>query len=349
MSLGRNSRLSRETNIYIREEKSNHLEELELTDMLKAMWARQQEFNRLYFDPVEASEEELVSFVKEMCLGIHSELDELLSALGKWKKHRPNIGVVSRSGVIEEAVDVFKYLINIMLAFRVGPGEFYQEFNRKSKVVEDRYDWEHTLASLKPDDHVVAVDLDGVLAQYPENWLRFLQRHGYPELTMEDARGWHMFPQVPRREYYRLKHKFREEGYESLYLDPFSDAASFTWELRRRGIKIVVLSSRPYKEYKRIQVDTSMWLQQCAIEVDAFVWDSKKRDRILSQFPHLRFMVEDDRDTANELAALGYRVYLRDRPYNQGFISPGVVRVQSLLDIFAYEDGRHVAREGDVK
>lgn len=308
---------------------------------MEDLWARQEEFNVQHIDPLTASRSEVISFVKEMVLGIHSECNEILTALGEWKPHRPQQVPVKEVGILEECVDVFKYLMNILIVNGYGPKPFIDEFHRKSKVVEDRFRWENALLKMAFSEKVAAIDLDGVLAQYPESWLDFLQNHGYPHLTMENAKGWHMFPSIPRDKYYYLKHKFRDLGFESLTPKPFDDAAEFTKCLKDMGYDIVVLSSRPYKEYKRIQTDTSIWLDTADITVDAFVWDSKKRDRIVSQFPKLSFFVEDSRSTANEIGLLGIQVFLRDRPYNHGPLSPNVVRVESLLDILPQlEEGK---------
>jgi len=303
-------------------------------DRLNDIWEIQRRFNENFISS-SASIDAKVAYTKEMLLHIVAEIDELLNSTGKWKNFRFSKEKPTISGIVEEAVDIWKFLLNILIVFDVKPGEFFEEFKRKSIVVEERYKWEKLLRDIKPTDKVAALDLDGVLARYPENWIEFVNRELGTNYTIKDFEFCEApLPQIPRQKYYELKHKFREEGWESLHVWVFEDAPVFTRKLKEMGYKIVILSARPYKKYKRIQADTIQWMKRFHISYDAFLWDNEKHMRILEEVPNLSFMVEDDLKIANEVGALGYKVFLRDRPYNRGRIhSPNVIRVRNLLEI----------------
>jgi len=304
-------------------------------DRLAEMWEIQRRFNNNFIDPKNAYIDEKVAYVKEMLLHLVAEMDELLAATGRWKKHRFVNASPTMSGILEEGIDMLKFLINIFITFGITADEVYEEFKRKSLVVEERFKWEQTLHNLKPTDKVAAIDLDGVLARYPENWIAYLNENLGTQYTLQDVEFTEVpFPEIPRSKYFELKHKFRDEGFESLYVEPFEDAATFTEALKELGYKIVILSARPYQKYKRIQSDTIMWMKKHGIKYDAFIWDEKKHLRILSEVPQVEFIVEDDPRVALEVAACGYTCFLRDRPYNRNTTqSPNIIRVRTLSEI----------------
>jgi len=307
-----------------------------LGDRLSEIFSRQEKFTANFIHPRVAGVGTKRAYSKQMVLGMLSELDELLRATGNWKGHR--YGAISElpRGVLEECVDIFKYLLNILLTYGYGSDDLFAGFHEKSLVVEERFRWEKNLEALGSLDNVVAVDLDGVLAAYPENWIEFLNEFGkLPAiLSLEDFSFSSVpLPSIPRHEYMKLKHRFREEGYESAKVEPTESASLFTNNLRLNGFKVVILSARPCHKYKRIMTDTIMWLQEHDFHYDAVLWDAEKHIRIIEQFPTLRFMVEDHPRIALEVASLGYKVYLVDRPYNQDVKHPNISRVSSLMDI----------------
>jgi len=339
-------------------------------DRLNKIWEIQERFTRNFIDPDKATVEEKIAYTKEILLHLVAEIDELLAATGKWKKHRLTNAVPTMSGILEEGVDMLKFLINIFITFGIKPAEVYEEFKRKSLVVEERFKWEQVLYNLTPKDKVAAVDLDGVLAKerfkweqvlynltpkdkvaavdldgvlakYPENWIAYLNKHLGTSYKLEDMKFTNVpFPEIPRSKYFELKHKFRDEGYESLYVVPFEDAAEFTNALKDMGYKIIILSARPYYKYKRMQADTIMWMKKHGIRYDAFIWDEKKHLRIMKEFPFIQFIVEDNPSVALEVAACGYTCFLRDRPYNRDIpYSPNIIRVRTLSDIIKKLEG----------
>jgi len=276
------------------------------------------------------SEEDRTIYVKDMCLGIVSEIDELLTATGTWKKHRLDGGRRIKSGIVEECVDIFKLLLNIVLAFEISPQEFFSEFLKKSEVVEKRYRYEKLLGELTRKDKIAALDLDGVLCRYPENFIEFVVRKTGKKYSISD------YPYRMREElgykYVELKHEFRDNGGESLFVQPMKEASEITGFLKENGYVIILLSGRPHQKYKRILGDTIRWLEMHHIYYDVIIWGERKHEEVIEKFPGLEFLVEDDPLIADEVGTYGYRVFLLDRPYNRKK-EGNFTRIDSLMKI----------------
>jgi hypothetical protein len=299
------------------------------------MWERQVRFNRKFIKPEEVDKR--IPHAKDMVLSMFTEQTELLEQIGDWRKFRFNKPQPSKAGILEEGVDIFKFLIDTMDTFGITPEEFVDYFKQKSYVVEQRYMWEQHLEAWQKDPtvKVVAVDLDGVLADYPVNWIGFVNKELGTAYTTADFSG-----TVPgglplaQSDYIVLKNKFRENGLEASSANPTEHAEGFLTFLRDRGYKIMILSARPYKEYKRTQADAILWMNRYHLPYDAFVWGSDKAFKIHRDAPGTVALIEDDPVTANYVAANGIRTYLIDTPYNHWLLEgPGSIRVGSLKDL----------------
>ncbi|MEI8337401.1 MAG: hypothetical protein WCG37_11125 [Actinomycetes bacterium] len=286
-------------------------------DRLEEQFLMQMNFSRKYISRVQTQEQRL-AWVKDLVLHMGVEGHEVLQASGAWKSHRVLQDSFSRSGVVEECVDVYKYLLNILLTYDVTPDEFHKAFVDKSHVVELRYEWEQRLKAMHDDINIVGVDLDGILAQYPENWIEYVNRELGTFYTLADFYEQSIpLPDIQRDQYEELKHCYREAGHESLYVKPFADAKQLLDGLKAFGLKIVILSARPYKQYKRMQNDTVKWMEHYKLPYDAFIWERDKHIKIVELVPNMACMIDDDLMVANQLSALDYNVVMRARPYNQ--------------------------------
>jgi uncharacterized HAD superfamily protein len=311
---------------------------------LRRIWEMEEHFQRLvYPDFGRFSDKRKMDITKDLLLGLLAESKEFTDAMGEWRPHRFTSEEARTSGILEECVDMMKYLLAILIIRGVEYRDFRRKIWLKSKVVEERFKWEFEIRNLKPEDKVCAVDLDGVLCRYPENWIHFLnQKLGLtaerPILLSDFTFTSAPLPNIPRKKYYQWKHEFRELGFESYFgVEPMEEASEFTKKLKDLGYKIIILSARPYKEYKRIMADTIEWLHKNNISYDAVYWDSEKHVRILKDVPFLKFMVEDNPQIAMEVSSLGYKCFLINRPYNMHTLIPSdIVRINKLVDIIPH-------------
>ena len=109
---------------------------------LEKMFEEQTTFQKNFYLIEDLSNEEKVRLSKEFILAAHRELGELLNTL-PWKSHRKyDEGSVDFEEVLEEAIDVFKFLLNVCIIWNCEPEEFYNMFVMKSMKVKERLEQE---------------------------------------------------------------------------------------------------------------------------------------------------------------------------------------------------------------
>jgi len=304
---------------------------------VKEIWDVQRKFNNKFFkkrfgkniDEIEGKE--LIEETKSFILHLSREVFEVLNSI-PFKTHRSYHDFeLVRGNIVEELIDVQKFLIGLFQLWGVDEEEFRNEFMRKSKVVEQRYEQEQYLEKLrKTEDKICILDIDGVLAEYPEGFLKYINwKDGSNFKSMFDLKNAHTIESI-----YKLKDEYRKSGYKKT-LDVREGAKEFTDWLVSNNFTVVLLSARRYTKYFRIYADTLEWLEKNKIQYHGIIWDSKKDRSILKNFDLGRIvcMVEDNLTKSNKVAQLGVKVYLIDNIYNQGVALNGVHRIKSFEPI----------------
>ncbi len=197
-------------------------------------------------------------------------------------------------------------------------------------MVEYRYKMERRLSAISPTDPVVAVDIDGVLNDYPAEFCEWLVRTA-PEFK---GRGNVPFLSVARAElgskrYLELKDVYRESG-EKREQRVRSGAKDLLDGLRAHGFTVVLLSRRPYWKFYRIYADTLEWLDHNGLNCDAVLFHREKHRKIIDSFPGLVAMIEDDPKVADEVRAAGYPVILVRSEINAGIEDENIVESPDL-------------------
>lgn len=297
------------------------------------IYARQEAFNRRFFadrglgSPEDFSSRDRVEWTKQFVLHVEGELHELLGETS-WKMHRPLREEVVRSNVLEEWVDCLKFLLGLANVWGFSAGELEAEFLRKTAVVEHRYGMEQRLRAISPTDRIVAVDVDGVLSDYPDVFVEWAV-HNTPEL---EGRGDLPFlstlkAELGARRYLELKDEYRESGAKRS-LRVREGAKALLDGLRAAGFAVVLLSARPYWRFSRIYADTLEWLEANGLRHDAILFDPEKHRRIVRDFPGILALVEDDPIVAAEVSSAGgiLPVVLVENQLNRGLEVPGAFR-----------------------
>jgi len=286
-------------------------------DKLEELWTMQLSFNDTFFQKKlgkntnELTMEERSSYTKNHLLSIVKETMEVLDEVPNWKEHRNERAEFIKSNLLEEIIDVNKFSMGLAQIWGMSYEEFYEEFVRKSTVVEQRWNQEQELNLIDKNSKVIGIDIDGVLGEYHSWFLTYLQKEHNLYFTDID----HVKVKVGTEVYEQLKSKYRQSDWKAK-MPPRKGASELTHKLREAGYQIVVLTARPYKKYSRIYPDTLEFLRKNNIAFDAIIWDEQKHIKIIKEFPNLEFMIEDTPSIANEVAIEGYQVFMPEGPNN---------------------------------
>jgi len=288
---------------------------------LRRIWKRQAEFNRHFQNLGSLTQIDKEMLTKDFVLYIQDELMELLKNLS-WKTHRRESANVIEANIREEIIDIFKYWNGIALIWDMTPIDFLTEWERKTAVVEQKYEQEFS-NPWDPNKYVgcAVVDIDGVLADYMNGMFAFIKAKTGVEIPpLQDQREFyaHVGRFIGHERAYELKHQFRETGIESEGLEVIPGALDFMNRLRDLKYYILLMTARPYKKYKRIMADTIGWLHRHGLPYHSILFDENKEDRIIKDYSFASFVVEDTLENAIKIASKGIYVFLRDTGYNQG-------------------------------
>jgi len=299
-----------------------------LYDVLHEIWKRQEAFAtkvdpRAYADDAPIGEKE--QYTINTAYHIIRELAELVDETN-WKSHVKYKKPINKSNIIEEYIDVFKFFINLGLIWGISADDVVAEFARKSTVVEQKWEQENMLDKLEGSSKIVAVDIDGVLSEYPWSFVKWLieselfdpsYKSGIPNTTEDiiSAVGGYA-------NYSAHKHEYRMSG-QKLYADVQPWASSFLKELREMGYKVILLSARPYKKYVRIFADTLEWLDKHDLIYDAVLFDGDKEEVIINRFPQMTAFIDDEWGNIKKVSDAGFQTFWITKEKPNEFNIPG--------------------------
>ena len=175
---------------------------------------------------------------------------------------------------------------------------------------------------------ICAFDLDGVLCEYPKAWIEFVNNEtGNSFKNLNEIKE-----NINYKQYKELKNKYRISGIKAT-LPVMENAVRKMKECKEKGYLVVILSARPVFEVKEVLRDTIFWLKNNGFEYDLLFWGKDKHSQIIKYFPNLSFMVEDNLSIANNIANLGYPVYLIDTEYNRDVEHKNVIRIKNVNEV----------------
>lgn len=280
-----------------------------MSDLLR-MWEDQIDFNRGVRDkPYTAAER--IAQTKELVLHLHSETDELLRAAGAWKSHRRVDIRDNPRHVKEELIDIFKCWLSLCDIHDLPPSELVKEYWQKSMVVRQRFSQEWT-NRLKPEELVVIVDIDNVLADYTTGFAHwayitdFISKEMRDELiTKRHYITEHIFRMSPER-YRQMRHEFRISGQHTEFpLMP--GAREFLEWIESMGWRTVLLTARPIQRYPNLHGETLQWAAAHNLPYNDLWWSFNKAEICIEKnvVDQVLFAVDDDGQHIHQYADQG--------------------------------------------
>ncbi len=273
---------------------------------LEALWRRQLAWLSMAMPTIygrkleELNGDDKVELTKEYLLSLHSELTEVLNNI-PWKKHR-FIGRSNRDALLEEMVDVQKFLWGLMMIWEVNPSELAHAFNRKSDIVEQRFQQDHVLPSQVANKDIVIVDIDGVVADWKNGFDLWVERH-HPDLENGE---WDKHVDPGLRE--RLKNEMHGSG-GMLHLQCLPGTAGIKL-LQEKGYEIIWLTARPINSHPRLVGDTIEWLKKNNFPTDyIFYSDLNKHTFVADKFPVAAGLFDDKAEIVAHARELGIPAY----------------------------------------
>jgi hypothetical protein len=248
-----------------------------------------------------------VRWNKEYILAIIKEASELLDELN-WKMHVNKDEEDIKDNFLEEGIDVLKYLLGILIINGFTSQEIYQKFLDKSNVVDAKLNQDLIINNIKnkKEEKIAFVDLDGVLATWPIDYMQFVNKQlstHYKNLQILEN-------EVPKKTQYDLKREYRLSGIKRT-MGVVSDSQKLLSSLKELGFFIVLITARPYKKIFRIYSDTLAWLKENNLIYDAIIWEEEKEKYIINNFydNEIKFVYDDDVDNCNILVQNGFTVF----------------------------------------
>lgn len=218
-----------------------------------------------------------------LCSHMMSEVQELMDCRS-WMLHKkpPNS---TRYNTITEMVDVYKWLLNVMILHDVTPEEFKTVFIQKSRVVEDRIKTEVFVRS-GPGPCLVC-DIDGVICDRDTVLLDFVNsKSGTSFQSIRDLKA-----TLSAKEYALCKKNFYES--DSFEKCPPMESSIRALRSLAGSVPIVLLTARNVKRDANLHFHTLRWLEAHKVPYSALLFDEEK-DRALHWASPSSIGIDDD-------------------------------------------------------
>lgn len=270
--------------------------------MSKELWKMQESFTEKFFATkggMPDTEQKLTDATKDYLLHLMKEVTEVLDQIS-FKMHRTPKDFVDRDNLLEEMIDCQKYLWGLMHVWGFGYEEFADEFKRKSSVVEQRFAQERSMHELR-DARCVLIDIDGVLSDYPRCYYQWVGDNCHIDSEYEVVAYLKTLSVVERE---RLKREYRQSGAKAT-LPVLQGAREMLKLIADCGIKVILLTNRPYAEHFRIYPDTLAWLRDNELHYDAIIWARDKGFEAVKNFRQVLWALDDTEENIKRLTDAG--------------------------------------------
>jgi len=296
----------------------------------KEIWDNQLNFNNTFFkdnllELSSLSVEDKTKWSKEFVLNIEQELHSIIKCFPKWKMKNINDEYNSNidPNYKEKFIDCFKYTLGLAQILGISYDEIIEEYYKKSEVVEQRYNQNKNIESLK-NSQVIVFDIDGVINNYPYCFIDWVNdRFNQTFKTFEELKS--------TIEYQSYKEQYRLSG--AKIIQPINvDTVETINKLYDNGEKIVLYTVRPVKKYKRIYYDTITWLKRNNIKYNAIFFSDYSKEDFKNLGLNIKCFIDDDLNNAI-LFSKEHKTFLLNNEFNQTNKEYNFERISKVSEI----------------
>tara|TARA_R110000824_G_scaffold47830_1_gene135712 strand:- start:1032 stop:1979 length:948 start_codon:yes stop_codon:yes gene_type:complete len=282
---------------------------------LDQLFEIQKEFNNLIYGTKELPVGDREEITKSLCLAIHAEVSDLISALN-YKEHYNSEKKVEKEKILYESVDVVRYAIAILNLWEFKPCEFWNAFLDKDNYLASQRKQQETSWSNQP---VLIVDLDDVLIQFRDGFIDWLEekfsivinRMSSEYYTTKEVMSAGLNPEEVFNQFI-LDRKIKSLQPEQAMIDTINS-------LSDEGYWIHLLTARP-KDDLLCFYDTYTWLKNAGLNYDRLDFSGEKyRWCAKSEYFNSKSIVcaiDDSPKHAAEYAKHGIDVCVPSKSYN---------------------------------
>lgn len=178
---------------------------------------------------------------------------------------------------------------------------------------------------------VVALDIDGTIADYHGHFLRFAEGWFGGEMPrpseINPGMRLHEFMGVSHEAYRKCKLAFRQGGMKRT-MPALTGVSGVIRKVRIEwATEVWICTTRPYNSLSNIDDDTKEWLHRNGIGFDALLFDTlggddKYGELVRQSADRVAAVVEDLPEQVDRARMLGLSpILLRDQPYNKDVVT----------------------------
>ena len=267
-------------------------------------------------------------------LGIADQIHEILHEID-WKKHRKEDISTNEINVAYELADITKYTLSLWELWGFNATDILDFVALKSRVLELKSSQEFD--PIPTDVPIVITDIDGTLGDWRATFVEWLHSKGVQNVLDDPATSLNMDSDLSMlyTEYSDLKEEFESSGkYRDIEI--YKDSKEVLQRLKEYyGAYIIAITARPSEQYRRIWMDTWLWIEHHKLPIDQLRIGSESRVILAHSLNKTQpvIMLEDNPSLIMRGANSGLRIFARRQRYNERIVDHRVRIVDSYSEI----------------
>jgi len=236
------------------------------------------EDQRLFGESIYQFDTDKFETTKTLLLGLQTEVTQLAETFN-FRKHTKGKSGFDKSSFVYECADVIRYVAALLNSHEISAEDFSEAINIRSEFLKIRNDIEKN--EWEPDQPVLVVDVDDVLADFRYDFYKFLEQKGVDTSINDNG-------------YYNTNAILKAGLDPRTIFDDFINSGGmkslpatlwlidFLNEARNRGFFIQILTARP-KNNPLTHYLTYTWIRENGLEVDAIDFSPEKYSWLTGQ------------------------------------------------------------------